>query len=60
VAHAPAGFTSAAASAPAPKPSFVIPLTEAQTHPAPSPIRSESTDDTKPKRKGWWTKVLES
>ena len=49
-----------------PKPSFVIPLSEAQTNPAAvaSPIRSESTgtadDSEKSKRKGWWSRVLEN
>ncbi len=54
-------------SAPAPrapepaKPAFVIPLSEAQTNPAAvaSPIVSEAGDD-KNKRKGWWSRVLES
>ena len=46
----------------APRASFVIPLSEAQTNPnaIASPITSESTgSDDKPKRKGWWSKVLE-
>ena len=46
-----------------PKPSFVIPLSEKQTNPAAvaSPIISESTGDgAKNKRKGWWSRVLES
>ena len=47
----------------APKPAFVIPLSEKQTNPAAvaSPIISESTGDgDKSKRKGWWSRVLES
>lgn len=44
------------------KPSFVIPLSEAQTNPAAvaSPIVSESGADDKSKRKGWWSRVLEN
>ncbi len=44
------------------KPSFVIPLSEAQTNPdaVASPIKSESSaGDGKSKRKGWWNKVLD-
>ena len=40
----------------------VIPLSEAQTNPAAiaSPIRSEDNSGSeKPKRKGWWARVLE-
>ncbi len=42
------------------QPSRVIPLSEAQTNPAAvaSPIPQAESD--KPKRKGWWSKVLES
>lgn len=43
---------------PQPKPSRVIPLSEAQTNPA-SAIAIES-DPNKPKKKGWFTRVLES
>lgn len=41
----------------------IIPLSEKQTNPEAiaSAILSESSgDDTKPKRKGWWSRVLES
>jgi ribonuclease E len=50
-------------STPEPQKSFVIPLSESQTNPAAvaSPIRTESTGgDDKNKRKGWWSRVLES
>ncbi len=49
--------------APEAQKSFVIPLSEAQTNPAAvaSPIRTESSGgDDKNKRKGWWSRVLES
>lgn len=52
-----------AAPMPAAKPAFVIPLSEKQTNPAAvaSPIISESSGDAdKSKRKGWWSRVLES
>ena len=60
---------TASDSTPAPRPatspaqSFVIPLSEKQTNPAAvaSPIVSESgSGDDKNKRKGWWSRVLES
>lgn len=45
------------------KPTFVIPLSEKQTNPTAiaSPIISQSTGEgDKSKRKGWWSRVLES
>ena len=68
IATAPTAYSSAdasvstkAPSAPAPRPSFVIPLSEKQTNPnaVASEIRSES-GETKEKRKGWWSRVLEN
>jgi ribonuclease E len=47
----------------APKPSFVIPLSEKQTNPTAiaSPIVSQSSGgDGSAKKKGWWSRVLES
>lgn len=44
-----------------PRSAHVIPLSEAQTNPnaVASPIRSEDSGDSdKPKRKGWWARVL--
>ena len=46
-----------------PRPSFVIPLSEKQTNPSAvaSPIISQSSGgDDKAKKKGWWSRVLES
>ena len=51
----------AAATTPAPaKPSRVIPLSEAQTNPAAIASPLPESDASKPKRRGWWSKVLES
>lgn len=62
-ASAPAAPVASAAEAPAPRTASVIPLSEKQTNPSAvaSPILSESAagDDGKPKRKGWWSRVLE-
>jgi ribonuclease E len=67
---APTSYSSAASSYPTPqtsyevpRPASVIPLSEKQTNPAAiaSPIVSESSGDgDKSKRKGWWSRVLES
>jgi ribonuclease E len=56
-----ARVSTKAPSAPSPRPSFVIPLSEKQTNPhaVASEIRSES-GEAKEKRKGWWSRVLES
>ncbi len=56
-----ASFSAPAQPAPAPRPSFVIPLSEKQTNPnaVASEIRSES-GEPKEKRKGWWSRVLEN
>ncbi|MES2983828.1 MAG: Rne/Rng family ribonuclease [Pseudomonadota bacterium] len=57
------GYSAPAPKAEAAKPSFVIPLSEKQTNPSAvaSPIISESAGgDDKSKRKGWWSRVLES
>jgi hypothetical protein len=56
---APASYSSAAAE-PA-RPASVIPLSEKQTNPAAiaSPIFDQGSTAEKPKRKGWWSKVLE-
>ncbi|MBX9726618.1 MAG: hypothetical protein K2X09_05070, partial [Rickettsiales bacterium] len=57
---APSSYSSHAAE-PA-RSASVIPLSEKQTNPAAiaSPIVSESSGSAeKPKRKGWWSKVLE-
>ena len=59
--HAPA---PAAEPAPVRAASVVIPLSEAQTNPAAAarPIESDSPtpDSDKPKRKGWFSRVLEN
>ena len=41
--------------------SFVIPILESQTNPAAiaTPIVSESAGEEKPKRRGWWSKMVE-
>jgi ribonuclease E len=67
---APTSYSASASSYPAPqtsyeapRPASVIPLSEKQTNPAAiaSPIVSESSGDgDKSKRKGWWSRVLES
>ena len=62
--HAPRESAPVSYSAPqqdAPRQSSVIPLSEKQTNPAAiaSPIISQSSGDTKAKKKGWWSKVLE-
>ncbi len=59
------GSFSASSSQPesAPRSPSIIPLSEKQTNPAAiaSPIISESSGEgDKPKRKGWWSRVLES
>ena len=64
-AYEPQRPTAYEASPSAPEPkrsSFVIPLSEKQTNPdaVASPIVSESSGDDKNKRKGWWSRVLES
>jgi ribonuclease E len=63
-ADAPAAAYQSARPAPeSAKPAFVIPLSEKQTNPAAvaSPIISQSgSADDKSKRKGWWSRVLES
>lgn len=61
-AEEPATYTPAQAQ-PEARPASIIPLSEKQTNPAAvaSPIFSQSTGDAdKPKRKGWWSRVLES
>ncbi len=58
-----ASYTHAPKAEKPAKPAFVIPLSEKQTNPSAlaSPIISESTGDgDKTKRKGWWSRVLES
>lgn len=65
VPQPPSSFAQPPVNAPASEQkSFVIPLSEAQTNPAAvaSAIRSESSaaEDTKTKRKGWWSRVLEN
>jgi ribonuclease E len=41
-----------------PKPAFVIPLSEAQTNP---PVRAHiDSDPSKPKKKGWFSRVMEN
>lgn len=60
-ASTPTSYSSAPAEAP--KPSYVVPLSEKQTNPSAvaSPIVSESSNSgEKTKRKGWWSRVLES
>ena len=63
-AYEPAPASSYPAPQPAPaQPSRVIPLSEKQTNPdaVASPIISQSSGgDDKSKRKGWWSRVLES
>ena len=59
--HEPVSYS--APQADAPKPSFVIPLSEKQTNPSAiaSPIVSQSSgSDGAAKKKGWWSRVLES
>ncbi len=54
---------SASDSASGSRPSLVIPLSEKQTNPAAiaSPIISQSSaNEGTPKKKGWWSRVLES
>lgn len=61
-ADQPVYATTAAPEEPAAAPrGFVIPLSEAQTNPGANttPVQSEG-DDAKPKRKGWFSRVLES
>jgi ribonuclease E len=51
--------TAPAPAAPASEPkSFVIPISDAQTNPATAPASSAEPSD-KPKRKGWFTRVME-
>lgn len=59
---APAELREQPAAEPRQKPSLVIPLSEAQTNPgASAPIQSHSTDDAnKPKKKGWFSKMMEN
>lgn len=50
-----------ASPAPAPRSASVVPISEAQTNPsAAGPIISESGDSDKPKRKGWFSRVMEN